>query len=90
MKQFKIILKGEVQGVFFRAFVKKEAERLNLKGYTKNMYDGDLKVVVQGAQKDLIEMVDICKQGSDGARIDKVILTEEPIEETYTNFEIKH
>ncbi len=89
MKQYRITIKGDVQGVFFRAFVQKEAERLRLKGYVKNGEDRDVIVVAQGFEDKLKELIEKCKQGPQGARIDKVEVKEERTE-SFAHFEIRY
>ena len=44
MKNLKIIISGRVQGVFFRRFAKINAERLGIKGYVKNLSDGNVEI----------------------------------------------
>jgi len=54
MDRAEIIVNGFVQGVGFRYFVVRNAEKLGLKGYTKNLYSGEVLTVVEG-EKFLIE-----------------------------------
>lgn len=89
MKQYRITIKGEVQGVFFRAFAQKEAERLRLKGYVKNDEEGNVVVVAQGFEEKLKELIEKCKQGPKGAKVEKVEVKEEDVD-SYTHFEIKY
>ena len=44
----RFIVSGNVQGVFFRASAKKEANRLGVKGYAKNLQSGQVEVLAQG------------------------------------------
>ncbi len=44
-------VRGRVQGVSFRAFVREKAEQRNLKGWAKNLEDGSVEVVLQGDRK---------------------------------------
>lgn len=46
-KQF--LVSGRVQGVGFRAFVRRHAKALGLRGYAKNLASGDVEVVAVGA-----------------------------------------
>ena len=48
MKQAKITLDGEVQGVGLRESVKKQADRLGLAGQARNLADGGVGVVCEG------------------------------------------
>ncbi len=44
-------IRGQVQGVFFRATARKIAERNNLKGWIKNKSDGGVEAVVTGRKQ---------------------------------------
>ena len=54
----KIIVKGVVQGVGFRAFVKRKAESLGLTGWVRNLPDGEsVEAVVEGPKDKIAELV---------------------------------
>ncbi len=55
--ELRAIAKGKVQGVGFRARVKKIAEGLNLKGYARNLPDGSVEVCAQGVRDDLEKLL---------------------------------
>ena len=63
MKTAKIYIQGRVQGIFFRAFVEKEAKDLKLKGFTRNLEDGRIEVVVEGEDNNVNKMIEKCKVG---------------------------
>ena len=71
-QEIKAVFIGKVQGVFFRAQVKKYAEGLHLKGYAKNLNDGSVEVRATGDQKDLEKLIDVIKNDPGYARIDHV------------------
>ncbi len=64
MKSIEITVKGRVQGVGFRYFVKKIAEKYEIKGYVKNNTDGDVFIVAQGEEFKLNLFVEEVKKGS--------------------------
>ena len=51
-----IIVNGLVQGVGFRYFVLREAKKLSLNGYVKNLYTGEVLTVVEG-EKVVVEEI---------------------------------
>ncbi|RLC20093.1 MAG: DNA polymerase IV, partial [Deltaproteobacteria bacterium] len=57
MIQIKVIVKGRVQGVFYRAHTQKQADRLGVKGYVKNLPDGSVEAVFEGDPKSVSQMV---------------------------------
>ena len=68
-KTIKIIIKGQVQSVGFRNFVKDHALILGLKGYAKNTSDGKLEVLVDGPQEKINELIKLCKIGPSSSKI---------------------
>jgi acylphosphatase len=64
MKHLNITVSGKVQGVFYRAFTQKEAQRLQLKGFVRNQPNGDVYIEAEGAEAVLQEFINWCKTGS--------------------------
>jgi acylphosphatase len=80
-------IKGEVQGVFYRATAKKVADRLKITGWVKNTAEGNVEAEVTGNDQQLNEFITWCKQGPEKARVTDVIIT--PGKETFfTEFEV--
>lgn len=73
--QVSIHVFGMVQGVGFRYFVKKNANKLELSGYAKNNDDGTVLVVAEGDETDLLIMVELCKQGPLRAVVKEVFVS---------------
>lgn len=66
------IVRGLVQGVGFRWFVGREAERLGLRGFVRNLNDGTVEVVSQGPEAALDDMERHLRRGPSHARVDAV------------------
>jgi acylphosphatase len=64
------LVRGRVQGVGFRAFAQHEAERLGLRGYARNLYDGRVEVVAVGPQDNLDRLAARLKTGPPGSRVE--------------------
>ena len=73
MINFSIHIKGRVQGVFFRASAKTEAERLGLTGFVRNNPDGSVHAEVEGEQKDIDEFISWCRSGPPLAKVTSVL-----------------
>ena len=87
MQTHHIIVKGKVQGVFFRATAKKEATSLGLVGWVKNTSAGDVEIVVSGS-KDKLEVFEAwCATGPLQAKVDHVKITA-VANEQFENFKI--
>ena len=67
--QAKIIVKGRVQGVGFRFYVFNEASLLNLTGYVRNLYNGDVEIVVEGDQSAINALHQSVRRGPRSARV---------------------
>ncbi len=50
LKQLQLMVRGRVQGVFFRASTQREARRLGLTGWVKNRADGSVEIVAEGEE----------------------------------------
>jgi acylphosphatase len=63
---------GKVQGVFFRRSAQAEAKRLGLRGFARNLPDGSVEVIAQGADPELDAMRQWLHRGPRGARVEAV------------------
>jgi acylphosphatase len=63
---------GHVQGVFFRAWARSQAERLGLNGWIRNCADGSVEAHVEGDEAKVRWFVDVLNEGSPNARVDHV------------------
>lgn len=68
----RLIIAGRVQGVAYRYSAAREAKRLNLCGWVRNLHDGRVEALVQGDESEVEKMIRWCRQGPPGARVDSV------------------
>jgi acylphosphatase len=81
MKQhFSIRVLGKVQGVGFRYHTRQKAISLQIYGQVKNHYDGSVLIKAEGEEENLKLFLDWCKKGPDWARVDQILINEEPVE----------
>jgi acylphosphatase len=66
------VVSGRVQGVGFRWFVMREATRLDLAGYVRNLPDGSVEVVAQGPSAGLASLESALRHGPPAARVQAV------------------
>ncbi len=66
------VVKGRVQGIGYRLFVKSKAESLGLKGYAKNNADGSVEVIAEGPVEKLENLLNELKKGPFLARVDEI------------------
>jgi acylphosphatase len=88
-KSVRLYIDGTVQGVFFRRFIKENAERFNVKGFTRNLEDGRIEVFLEGNVDEVKKMIDLCKKGPRHSQIRNV---EEKMErfQGLKNFKVLH
>ena len=89
MKRYSMIISGRVQGVYYRAFSKREAESLGLKGYVKNLGDGRVELVAEGHEENLSEYVETCRKGPAMARVKNVEIKKSEATDNFEGFEIR-
>ncbi len=77
MEQYEITIKGRVQGVGFRQFVKQKAYDCDIKGWVKNMPDGSVYIEAEGPIETLNSFVAWCRKGPGISFVDS--LTADPI-----------
>ncbi len=63
---------GEVQGVGFRLFVVREAERLGVTGWVRNRWYDSVEVVAEGDRASLGQLLEALHRGPRGAEVEKV------------------
>lgn len=84
-----LVVRGRVQGVFFRYSTEEEARMLGLKGWVRNRLDGAVEIVAEGRRRNLEILAAWAHQGPPYARVDHV--EEEWLSPTgeFTDFRIR-
>jgi acylphosphatase len=72
LKQLQLIIRGRVQGVYFRASTQREARRLGLSGWVKNRADGSLEILAEGEEASIRELYGWAQKGPSAARVERV------------------
>lgn len=75
MKRAQVIVRGSVQGVFFRAETRDRASSLGLGGWVRNAPDGTVEAVFEGDDDRVESMVEWCRRGPPGAHVTDVDVT---------------
>lgn len=88
-KSVRLYIEGTVQGVFFRPFIKENAERYDLRGFVRNLEDGRVEVFIEGNSENVNKMVEICKKGPKHSQIRKVVTKPEKFQD-FKSFKILH
>jgi acylphosphatase len=87
----RFLISGRVQGVGFRYFVLREAQRIGpINGYVRNTWDGRVEVYAEAEPQAMNELESILRRGPHSARVTQVEISEEVPEEQFKNFQITH
>jgi len=68
----RVVIRGRVQGVWYRAWTEKEARGLGLKGWVRNCFDGSVEALFSGPEKTVRDMIERCRSGPPAARVDAI------------------
>jgi acylphosphatase len=71
-KRIHLVVRGRVQGVFYRASAQREARQNGLTGWVKNRSDGSVEMVVEGEEDQVKDFLSWAQHGPATARVDKV------------------
>jgi acylphosphatase len=85
----RLVVHGAVQGVGFRWACEREAAGLGVRGWVRNRVDGTVEIAVEGAAGPVQRLVDWARHGPRHAHVDRVEVTEEPVE-GLDGFRIEH
>ena len=85
----RLYIDGTVQGVFFRMFVKENAERFNVKGFVRNLEDKRIEAFLEGDSESVNKMIELCKKGPKHSKIKKVEIKQESFQ-SFRVFKILH
>ena len=90
MKRFKCISEGKVQGVWYRRYVQKGAQKAGLKGYVRNLPDGRVESVVDVEdEEELARFKAILQEGSPLSSVCAIFCEEIAPKEIFTKFEVR-
>jgi acylphosphatase len=84
-----ILIKGRVQGVFFRKNTKQVAEQLNITGWVKNTDEGNVEILAQSDKNALEQFIKWCWQGSPKADVEEVEIEDAVLDPDIKRFSIE-
>ena len=90
MTRVRALVRGRVQGVFFREYARRNAERLGAVGWVRNLSDGaTLEVVAEGPRSSLLELVTHLRKGPPGAHVQNVDIEWAASQTEFDNFQVR-
>jgi acylphosphatase len=78
-RRVRIYVGGRVQGVWFRGSMCERARNLRVEGWVRNLSDGRVEALVEGSRTDVDAIVEWCRQGPPGARVDDLQVVDEAL-----------
>ena len=85
-----VIIRGKVQGVWFRVETKQAADQLGVCGWVRNRRDGTVEAVFEAEQERIQQMLAWCRKGAPRSRVDQVVETQEAYAGEFSSFDITH
>lgn len=90
MKTVRIKVYGKVQGVGFRYYTLRQANKLGVKGWVRNVQDGTVEIVAQGDPASLDKLSAAVKQGSPASKVKRIHVEEIDGMNRYSSFQVKY
>ena len=69
---FQVVIRGQVQGVGYRAWTEVTAEERGVEGWVRNRRDGSVEALFAGPEELVLTMIELCRGGPPGARVDAI------------------
>jgi acylphosphatase len=82
-------ISGRVQGVFYRAWSREQADQLGVSGWIRNRPDGHVEAHLEGEQAAVEEMIQRLRSGPPAAEVEHLRIWDvEPCD--FDDFEVRH
>jgi len=85
-----VLIKGKVQGVYFRQNLRVVAKRHKVNGWVRNLKDGRVEAVLEGDELKVSEVIEWCHAGPSEAKVYDVNVQYEPYTGEFTAFEVRY
>ncbi len=84
-----VFVSGRVQGVYFREYTRREAQKVGVTGWVQNLWDGRVEAVFEGPPSAVEHMVRWCHRGSPRAHVERVEVQYEPCTNEFSTFRVR-
>ena len=86
----RVVVRGRVQGVWYRGSMQEEAERLGVGGWVRNRPDGTVEAEIEGERADVDALIAWARHGPPGARVADVSVEWVPPTGAQGGFAVRH
>ena len=83
-----ILIRGKVQGVFFRQALKVIAKNNNVLGWVRNLKDGHVEAVLEGDNKSINSVIEWTHIGPANSRVDDIEVSNEEFKNEFSMFDV--
>ncbi len=83
-----LLIRGDVQGVFYRASARDQALQLGVKGWVRNLPGGEVEAQVEGPQGPVDDFIAWCRRGPSAAEVDDVEVSQLPYKGEFQTFSV--
>ncbi len=87
-QRVRVLIKGKVQGVFFRQALKVKAKQKNVFGCVKNLTDGRVEAILEGDEENVNNLVEWCHGGPANARVEDIEIRNEKFSNEFSKFDV--
>ena len=90
MKQqrVRLLVSGNVQGVFFRQALKVVAKKNNVLGWVRNLKDGGVEAILEGDNKSINSVIEWIRIGPANSRVDDIEVSNEEFKNEFSTFDV--
>jgi len=85
-----LVIRGRVQGVWYRQSTMETANRLGLTGWARNCPDGSVEAVFEGEKAGIDQAIEWCRQGPPAARVSEIDVEWQDFSNEFTSFGIRY
>jgi len=90
LKAIKVVVKGRIQGVGYRANTHKKATQLGITGYIRSVQGREIELVAEGKEEALEELIEFLEEGPSGAEIEECQVEWIEVTDEFIRFSIKY
>ena len=87
-QRVRLLVSGNVQGVFFRQALKVIAKKNNISGWVRNLKDGRVEAVLEGDSKSTNSVIEWTRVGPANSRVDDIEVINEEFKNEFSTFEV--
>lgn len=73
---YRVIIKGRVQGVWYRGWTRDKAQSLGLSGWVRNRRDAEVEAIFSGPADKVAEMLEACRSGPPAAKVIDIVTSD--------------